>query len=53
MKRYVVKIRRFYQGRESTSVLTVPLSKKEAENEKDRRNTMYQSTQYYVEEWVK
>lgn len=50
---YVVKVRRFYRGVETTSVLFGPRSKSEAEIKERELSALYQSTQYYVEEWKK
>ena len=52
MTRYVVKVRRTYDGREATSVLCSPTTLHEAERILWTHYTEpYQSDQYYVEEW--
>lgn len=51
MTRYVVKVRRNYHGREVTSVLCAPTTRDEAEQILRGYVDMYQSTQYYIEEW--
>ena len=51
--RYVVKVRRTYQGREITSVLCSPTSQKEAERILTAWYALpYQSDQFYIEKWT-
>lgn len=49
--RYVVKVRRFYEGREVTSVLCAPVSRLEAKQILEKYTVPYQSDQFYIEQW--
>lgn len=50
-KSYVVKVRRTYCGRDVTSVLSTPVTKKKAEEILHRYTVPLQSNQFYIEEW--
>lgn len=50
--RYAVKIRRFYNGTEATSVVMAPDTKEVAEAYMIELNAEYQSPgNYYIEKW--
>lgn len=54
MDLYVVKVRRFYNGREATSVISAPAERDIAELALAELNDRYQDPgNYYIERWEK